>query len=147
MTAKIYPYLTFKNAKEAMDYYVQSFGAEITYHQSLNEEQAENLGMATDDETLQKTTLRGEFTIAGQKIICADATMGTPQSSALVSIMLNFDDAGQARQLFDRLAASDDQRVTVPFGNWMFNSQMGQIVDKYGITWLITAAANLPQKQ
>ncbi|MGM9907443.1 VOC family protein [Limosilactobacillus sp.] len=146
MTAKIYPYLTFKNAKEAMDYYVQAFGAEITYHQSFNEEQAENLGMATDDESLQKTTLRGEFTIAGQKIICADVTMGTPQSSALVSIMLNFDDAAQARQLFDRLAGSDDQRVTVPFGNWMFDSKMGQVVDKYGITWLITAAANSPQK-
>ncbi len=146
MTAKIYPYLTFKNAKEAMDYYVQAFGAEITYHQSFNEEQAENLGMATDDESLQKTTLRGEFTIAGQKIICADVTMGTPQSSALVSIMLNFDDATQARQLFDRLAGSDDQRVTVPFGNWMFDSKMGQVVDKYGITWLITAAANSPQK-
>lgn len=146
MTAKIYPYLTFKNAREAMDYYVQAFGAEITYHQSFNEEQAENLGMATDDESLQKTTLRGEFTIAGQKIICADVTMGTPQSSALVSIMLNFDDAAQARQLFDRLAGSDDQRVTVPFGNWMFDSKMGQVVDKYGITWLITAAANSPQK-
>ena len=146
MTAKIYPYLTFKNAKEAMDYYVQAFGAEITYHQSFNEEQAENLGMATDDESLQKTTLRGEFTIAGQKILCADVTMGTPQSSALVSIMLNFDDAAQARQLFDRLAGSDDQRVTVPFGNWMFDSKMGQVVDKYGITWLITAAANSPQK-
>lgn len=146
MTAKIYPYLTFKNAKEAMDYYVQAFGAEITYHQSFNKEQAENLGMATDEESLQQTTLRGEFTIAGQKVICADATMGTPQSSARVSLMLDFDDAGAARQLFDRLAGSDDQRVTVPFGDWMFNSQMGQVVDKYGITWLITTAASAPQE-
>ena len=146
MTAKIYPYLTFKNAKEAMDYYVQAFGAEITYHRSFNKEQAENLGMATDDESLQQTTLRGEFTIAGQKVICADATMGTPQSSARVSLMLDFDDASEARQLFDRLAGSDDQRVTVPFGDWMFNSQMGQVVDKYGITWLITTAASAPQE-
>ena len=129
-----------------MDYYVQAFGAEITYHQPLNKEQAENLGMATDDESLQQTTLQGEFTIAGQKIICADATMGTPQTSALVSIMLNFDDAGQARQLFDHLAASDEQRVTVPFGDWMFDSKMGQVVDKYGITWLITTAYHLPQE-
>ena len=142
---KNYTQVYVKNSFEAAKIYCKAFGAEITYHQSLNEEQAENLGMATDDESLQQTTLRGEFTIAGQKIICADATMGTPQSSALVSIMLNFDDTGQARQLFDRLAGSEDQRVTVPFGNWMFNSQMGQVVDKYGITWLITAAANVPQ--
>ncbi|KRM36185.1 VOC family protein [Limosilactobacillus pontis] len=146
MTAKIYPYLTFENAKEAMDYYAQAFGAVITYHQSFNKEQAENLSMATDESSLQQTTLRGEFTIAGQKVICADATMGTPQSSARVSLMLDFDDAGAAQQLFDRLAGSDDQRVTVPFGNWMFDSQMGQVVDKYGVTWLITAAADAPQE-
>ena len=47
------PYLTFKNAKEAMDYYVQAFWAEITYHQSLTEEQAENRN-ATDDESLRR---------------------------------------------------------------------------------------------
>ncbi|MFQ9707052.1 MAG: VOC family protein [Limosilactobacillus pontis] len=146
MTARIYPYLTFKNAKEAMDYYVQAFGATITYHQPFNQEQAESLGMATDDESLQQTTLRGEFTIAGQKVICADATMGTPQSSARVSLMLNFADTSAARQLFDRLAESADQRVTVPFGSWMFDGQMGQVVDKYGITWLITTAADAPQQ-
>ncbi|WP_267201983.1 VOC family protein [Limosilactobacillus kribbianus] len=147
MTAKIYPYLTFENAKEAMDYYVREFGAEITYHQSLNEQQAESLGMPTDREHLEKTTLRGEFTIAGQKFICADATMGTPQTSSLVSIMLSFtDDPSQARQLFNQLAQSEDQRVTVPFGDWMFGSQMGQVVDKYGITWLITTDYDLPEQ-
>ena len=44
MTAKIYPYLTFENAKEAMDYYVQNFGAQIVHHQPLSEKQAENIG-------------------------------------------------------------------------------------------------------
>ena len=51
----------------------------------------------------------------------------------MVSIMLNFgeDEAG-AKQLFNKVASSDEQRVTIPFGN-----QVGQVVDKYGITWLI----------
>ena len=44
MTVQIYPYLTFENAKEAMDYYVQNFDAEIVYRQPLSKEQAENLG-------------------------------------------------------------------------------------------------------
>ena len=115
MTAKIYPYLTFKNAKEAMDYYVQNFGAEITYHQPLNKEQAENIGLATDD--LAQTTLYGEFSVAGQKIICADATMGTPQSSTLISIMLSFgDEKERARQFFKRLADADEQREKLAGG-------------------------------
>ena len=142
MTAKIYPYLTFENAKEAMDYYVQNFGAQIVHHQPLSEKQAENIGLTTDD--LTATTLYGEFSIAGQRIICADATMGNPQTSTLISILLNFgDDMGGAQQLFTMLAVSDEQRVTVPFGNWMLGGMMGQVVDRYGITWLICAGNEL----
>ena len=58
MTAKIYPYLTFENAREAMHYYVEQFGAEIIYRQPLSAEQAENLGLALDD--LDTTTARTE---------------------------------------------------------------------------------------
>lgn len=135
MTAQIYPYLTFENAKEAMDYYVRNFGAKIIDHQPLSQQQAENLGLDVDQ--LDSTTFRGEFTVAGQKLICADATMANPQASSLVSIMLDFyDDQGAAKELFSKLAASDEQRVTVPFGP-QNDGQMGQIVDKYGITWLI----------
>ena len=86
MTA-IYPYLTFENAKEAMAYYEQDFGAQITYHEALTKEQAESLGLPVDQ--LDQTTMRGEFMIAGQKIICADATMGNPQTSTLISILLD----------------------------------------------------------
>lgn len=136
MAAQIYPYLTFENAKEAMDYYVQNFDAEIIYHQRLSKEQAENLGL--DLETLDSTTFRGEFTIAGQKLICADETMANPQPSSMISIMLDFgDDVAGAKQLFEKLAGSDEQRVTIPFGNQTAENQLGQVVDKYGITWSI----------
>ncbi|MCR1862651.1 hypothetical protein CBF86_03545 [Limosilactobacillus reuteri] len=137
MTA-IYPYLTFENAKEAMAYYEQDFGAQITYHEALTKEQAESLGLPVDQ--LDQTTMRGEFMIAGQKIICADATMGNPQTSTLISILLDFEEEeDKARDLFNRLAKSENQRVTVPFGDWILNNVMGQVVDKYGITWLISA--------
>ena len=45
MAAKIYPYLTFENAKVAMDYYAQYFGAEIIRRVPLTEEQAVSLGL------------------------------------------------------------------------------------------------------
>lgn len=138
MTVQIYPYLTFENAKEAMDYYVQNFDAEIVYRQPLSKEQAENLGL--DIDALNSTTFRGEFRIAGQKIICADATMANPQSSAMISIMVDFgDDVANAKQFFNKLSTSDDQRVTIPFGNQTAEDQIGQIVDKYGITWSIVS--------
>lgn len=77
MTVKIYPYLTFENAKEAMDYYVQNFGAEILYHQPLSEEQAENIGLSTDD--LAATTAYGEFSVAGKKLFVRMQQWGIPK--------------------------------------------------------------------
>lgn len=139
MAAQIYPYLTFDNAKEAMDYYVQNFGAKVLYHQPLSQQQADSLGLHPDN--LADTTFRGEFAIAGQKLICADATMTNPQASSLISIMLDFyDDQGAAKKLFNLLASSDEQRVTIPFGP-QNNGQMGQVIDKYGITWIIVTGS------
>lgn len=142
MTVKIYPYLTFENAKEAMDYYVANFDAKIIYHQPLDKEQAESIGL--DPNNLSGTTMYGEFQVAGQKIVCADATMGNPQTSTAISIMLCFgEEKDQARQFFDHLADSDQQKVTVPYGNWVLGSTMGQVVDRYGLTWIICTGNNV----
>ena len=136
MAAEIYPFLTFKNAKKAMEYYQQEFDADALQRIPFTEEQANNLGLSVDN--LDDTTAYGEFSIAGHKIMCADATMVEPQASSLVSLLLDFNgDEASAKDLFDRLAASDQQRVTLPFGPHPVHSKMGQIVDAYGITWLI----------
>jgi len=136
--AKIYPYLIFDNAKKAMDYYVDQFGAEIIAHRPLSEEQIESLGL--DPDQMMDTTMQAEFSIAGQVIVCADALMSDPQVSSRVAIMLDFeDDERAAKDMFQRLSSSDQQRVTIPFGERDNDGQMGQIVDAYGITWQISA--------
>ena len=132
----IHPYLTFVNAKQAMEYYRDMFGAEIRYRQPLSKSSAENLGLSTDH--LDDTTLYGEIVLNGQIIACADAVMGVPAASSLVSIMLDFDDEGAAKELFDRVSSSDDQRVTVPFNNHETGGHFAQVVDKYGVTWVIS---------
>ena len=138
MAAKIYPYLTFENAKVAMDYYAQYFGAEIIRRVPLTEEQAVSLGLPS--ENLAATTARGGILVAGQKLLCADATMMTPQASSLVLIFLTFaGDAAAARAFFEQITVAPDLRVTLPFGPHQFNGQLGQVVDRYGITWFVAA--------
>lgn len=138
MAADIYPFLTFENTKKAMDYYVREFGAEIVERVPLTAEQAQDLGLEIDD--LDETTAYGEFTIAGHRIKCGDAMMTTPQTSSLVCLYLDFGgDVAAAKELFDRLSSSDQQRVTLPFADHLVGTQLGQIVDYYGVTWYITA--------
>lgn len=136
--ADIYPYLVFENAKEAMAYYAEQFDADIVARRPLTKARVDSYGLELTD--LDETTAYGEFTIAGQTFICSDAMMAMPQTSSLVSILLDFaDDNVAAADFFDHLAASDDQRVTLPFSPQPAGGQAGQIVDRYGITWLISA--------
>lgn len=144
MAADIYPFLTFENTKEAMDYYVREFGAKIVERVPLTEKQAQDLGLEIDD--LNDTTAYGEFMVAGHRIKCGDATMMMPQASSLVSLYLDFGgDAAAAKELFDRLSSSDQQRVTLPFANYLVGEQLGQIVDNYGVTWYIAAGEEKEQ--
>ena len=134
MNAKLYPYLTFENAGEALQYYQEEFGATILSERPFTKEQAEHLGLQVDD--LSATTAYAEFSIAGQRLVCADAIMGQPQSSSQVAIMLDFgDDEGSAKSFFERVSASDQQRVTIPFGPYQLGGKLGYIVDRFGINW------------
>lgn len=134
----IHPYLTFENAKQAMEYYHDIFGARINYRQPLSAATAENLGLSTDN--LADTTLYGEITINGHIIACADAVMGTSTASSLVSIMLDFaDDVNEAKAMFQKITATDEQKVTVPFASHETGGMFGRVVDKYGVNWIITS--------
>lgn len=138
MNAKLYSYLTFENAGEALQYYQEEFGATVLSERPFTEEQAEHLGLQVDD--LSTTTAYAEFSIAGQRLICADAIMGQPQSSSQVAIMLDFgDDEGAAKAFFDRVSASNRQRVTIPFGPHQQGGKLGYIVDRFGVNWAISA--------
>lgn len=138
MSTRFFPFLIFKNAKEALDYYQDQFGAEILLREPMTEDQVERLGIQV--ENLDDTTAHAEFSIAGQVVVCADASMGEPQASSQVALVLDFgEDTAGAEALFNKLAESDQQRVTLPFGPHQLGGQMGYIVDHYGVTWVICA--------
>lgn len=59
--AKMYPYLAFENAKEALGYYEEVFGATNISRLPVSEEQSEMFGLAK--ENLENTTVHGGFTL------------------------------------------------------------------------------------
>lgn len=138
MSTRFFPFLVFKNAKEALDYYQDQFGAKVLFRQPMTEEQVQRLGIQAVN--LDDTTAHAEFSIADQVILCADATMGEPQPSSQVSLVIDFgEDTPAAEKLFNQLASSDLQRVTLPFGPHQLGGKMGYLVDHYGVTWVICA--------
>jgi len=144
MQAKLIPYLEFENAKDAIAYYQSVFGATNATRVSPTVAEAERFGLdpAVD---LDKMTMHGGFQIMGLDIQCADALMGQPTSSTLISLMLAVDEDDSTSvkaldALYQRLVKSD-VKVISPFAKQALGGKMGQIVDAYGITWILCEQA------
>ncbi|KRK36243.1 hypothetical protein FD07_GL001015 [Levilactobacillus parabrevis ATCC 53295] len=140
MQAKLIPYLEFENAKEAIAYYQSVFGATNAYRVSPTAEEVEQFGLAPTVD-LDEMTMSGGFKILGLDIQCADALMGQPTSSTLISLMIDVDadDSASVKELtglYQRLLKFD-VKVISPFGEQSSGGKMGQVVDAYGITWIL----------
>src|SRR5699024_9489440 len=138
---KLIPYLEFENAKEAIAYYQSVFGATNAYRVSPTAEEVEQFGLAPTV-NLEEMTMRGGFQIMGLDIQCADALMGQPTSSTLISLMLAVDEDDSTSvkaldALYQRLVKSE-VKVISPFAKQSLGGKMGQIVDAYGITWILS---------
>lgn len=137
------PYLTFENTKEALDYYQTVFGVTNVQRESPTEKQAEDMSL-NDDVNLDDLTLQASFQVLGKQVFCADSFPGKPVISSMISLMLEVDlhdsDALSALQdLYERVVESEQVKVIVTFEKKSSGNKYGQIVDKYGITWIFNA--------
>lgn len=71
--AKIHPYLTFNNTKEALDYYKAVLGATHISRMPVAAEQAEQFGVPL--EKAADLTMHSQFDILGSTIMAADNFM------------------------------------------------------------------------
>lgn len=85
--AKMYPYLAFENAKEALGYYEEVFGATNISRLPVSEEQSEMFGLPK--ENLENTTVHGGFTVLGANLFCSDSFGKEVKPSNQISIMLD----------------------------------------------------------
>ncbi|KRK86885.1 VOC family protein [Lentilactobacillus sunkii] len=137
------PYLTFENTKEALDYYQTVFGITDVQRESPTEKQAEDMSLNADV-NLDDLTLQASFKVLGKQVFCADSFLGKPVVSSLISLMFEVDlhdsDAlSDLQDLYERVVESEEVKVIVTFEKKSSGNKYGQIVDKYGITWIFNA--------
>lgn len=141
MQSQIYPYFSFKNAKEAIEYYQEVFGATDVYRLSPKAEQAKQFGLP-EDADLDSMTMHAGFTILGMKVECADAFTGDSEPSGQISLLLdiNSEDAESAKaadDFYEKLKNSGEVKITMPFEEQFWGGKMGSFTDKYGINWML----------
>jgi PhnB protein len=138
MPTKLNPYLQFNgNAREAIDFYHDVFGGELTTSSYAEGGMAEN---PADADRLMHGQLE---TDAGFTLMASDSpsAMGSPASSGF-SISLSGDDEAELRRYWDRLA--EGGTITQPLEKAPWGDSFGMLDDKFGTPWMVNIAGPGP---
>lgn len=140
---KLIPYLTFENTKSALEYYKRVFGVTDVKRQAPTQKQAEEMSL-NPDVNLDNLTMNSSFRILGKDVYCADSFLGKPVVSSLISLMFEVDlhdsdAASELESLYKRVADSEEVKVIITFEKKSNGNKYGQVVDKYGVTWIFNA--------
>ncbi|MFJ3792264.1 VOC family protein [Kitasatospora sp. NPDC090091] len=131
MASILNPYIGFSgNAREAMEFYREVFGGELTVNTYGDFGQAEAGGGADRIMHSMLTTTAG-FTLMG-----ADSPQGDQDASGgRISVSVSGEDAGELRGYWEKLSSGGT--VMVPMEKQMWGDIFGMCTDRYGITWLV----------
>ena len=127
------PYLTFDGtAREAMEFYRDVFGGELTVSTFGD--------MGTEGDLadgVMHARLTGDH---GLTLMASDLPPGEePQPGNGMSVSLSGDEADLLRGWWQRLA--EGGTVTVPLEMQMWGDEFGMCVDRFGTPWMVNIAA------
>ena len=132
---KLQPYIMFNgNAREAMNFYKEALGAEITFVQTYGEAPGEYPKSPETSNLIMHANVKWD----DFELMIADAGMGhimTPCDA--VSISISLDSVEKGKQVFDTLSAGG--KVTMPFEKQFWGANFGMFADKFGISWMVNA--------
>ena len=140
MTLRLNPYLSFRdNAREAMTFYQSVFGGELTDLDVRRVPRQRRPGGAGQGHALACSRRpTGSCSWARTRRTHMDYT---PQAG--VSVSLSGDDEAELRGYWDRL--SEGGAVAVPLEKAPWGDTFGMCVDRFGINWMVNAAARPAQ--
>ncbi|MGH6990958.1 MAG: VOC family protein [Stellaceae bacterium] len=135
---QVQPYINFEgHCEEALDFYRRALGAEIEGVMRVKEAPPEVQGMmppGTGDKVMHAS-----FRIGETHLLAMDGrSQGKPQFQG-ISLALTAADADEVTRHFNALA--DGGKVEMPLAKTFFAPMFGMVTDKFGITWMILAAA------
>ncbi len=140
--AKLHPYLHFINAKEALEYYVNVFGARIIDHYPVPPSMAEQFGLV--EEALENSTMHAEFGIEGTRILCSDRMGHEGEFGQMMALLIDFDtdiqeEIEKMHTLWNRVVDSGTVSIRSPLTQQFWGGWMGGLTDQYGVVWMIHA--------
>ena len=135
--ALLNPYIHFRGtAREAMEFYTSVFGGDLTMS-TFGEFQMPGIGADEADKIMhgQLTTPSG-FTLMGAD---TPSTMDGSDGTT-ITISLSGNEVDELRGYWDRLA--DGGTVTIPLERAPWGDWYGQLIDRFGIEWMVNISGS-----
>ncbi|GAA2606778.1 VOC family protein [Paractinoplanes durhamensis] len=135
MASQLNPYLTFNgNAREAMEFYRSVFGGDLTINTFGD------FG-APDPALADKVMHAALKTPQGYILFASDTApgMGTAKAGDAMTVSLSGDPGEGLEEAWEKLA--DGGTVTMPFEKQMWGDLYGQLIDRFGIPWMVDVVA------
>ena len=129
MASLLTPYLSFRdNAREALEFYQQVFGGELTLS-TFGE-----YGMADTPQAHQ--IMHGQLeTPLGFTLMASDTPPGMEYSAgSQITVAITGDDVEELRGYFAKLTEGGE--VSVPLEKQMWGDEYGACVDRFGTPWM-----------
>ena len=132
MAARLNAYLNFDgNAREAMEFYRSVFGGELKIS-TFGEYGGAPEGLG--DDGVMHAMLEGpdDFTLMASD---TPGGLGGDTGRGQISLSISGDEPDRLRGYFEQLAAGGS--ITVPLEKQMWGDEFGQLVDRFGIAWMV----------
>jgi PhnB protein len=130
VSSRLNPYISFDGtAREAMRFYQSVFGGDLTVN-TFGE-------YGSDDAAVADKVMHAQLeNDKGFTLMASDTPPGMDvRSGSSITISLSGSDDDDLRGYWEKL--SDGGTVTMPLEKQMWGDVFGQLVDKFGIAWMV----------
>jgi PhnB protein len=138
--SSIQPYLIFPgNCEEAMKFYCEVFGGEIQLSTKYKD------GPMDVPENWKEKIMHANFIIRGDQLMASDSFPGNePVKGNNIILSVGFDKTSPPDEAFNKLAIGG--KIMMPLELTFWGARFGQLVDRYGVSWMFTQEIEQPKK-
>lgn len=128
-------YLHFNgNCEEAMDFYADILGGEITQKLRFKDTPESDLQFP---QSIMNQIMHSCLKVGSLEIMASDYVSKHPfQQGNNFAVALNTNDEDEAYGVFNGL--SENGQVLMPFEEAFWGGKFGMLVDKFGVSWMVS---------
>lgn len=129
MEAQLNSYIMSEDARGQANFYIESLGGEIQFLTTLGETPG-------TPEAIKDKVMHLALTVAGTNTLMISDSFEPVLYNRSISLSLTYDDVSEAQAAFAKLSEGGESKY--PFTLQPWGAYYGEVVDKFGVTWMIT---------